>query len=359
MNSSSEVDTLLSRFNLPQLEDKASNLLNESERIANSKGFQSDEYISKLKEYNNAQRVITLLSSLTKKNQELNSSRELLNTPEMADLAQEEITKLEEELTSLSKELEFLTRKTLPDDEKKALLEFRPGVGGVEASLFAEELFRAYTKYAALKGLKTEVINIDYNQEGGINEAVFLVDEIDSYGLLRFESGVHRVQRVPSTEASGRIHTSTASIVVMPQIQAGEIHINPDEIRIDVFRAGGPGGQSVNTTDSAVRVTHIPTGIIVKSQNTKSQIKNKELALSILASKLQEIENEKASNSITNLREESIRGGDRSVKIRTFNFPQGRITDHRIGKSWFNITEVMGGNLDEIITEVSLELRKE
>jgi len=359
MNSSFDYETLLSKFNLQELEAKSVELLKESESLAQGKGFQSEEYIAKLREYTTNNQILQLISTLSQKLKELDSAKSLLENPEMKDLAEEEVKQLEGEIPSIAKELEFLTKKKLPNDDAKAIMEFRPGVGGIEASLFAEELFRAYSKYCILKAFKTEIISIDYNQEGGINEAVMLVDEPEAYGVFRFEGGVHRVQRVPTTEASGRIHTSTASIVVMPQLEKTDVVVDPNEIRIDVFRAGGPGGQSVNTTDSAVRVTHLPTGIIVKSQNTKSQIKNKVLALSILYSKLQEIENEKNSGDLKNIREQAIQGGDRSVKVRTFNFPQGRITDHRIQKSWFNIPEVMNGELDEIINDVSLELRKE
>lgn len=355
----SDLDTFLERFNLLQLEEHSVSLLKESENIANQKGFQSEEYINKLKEYNSNNRLLELLSSLKKDIEDLNSARTLLNNPEMQEMALAEIADLEKKLQENSKEIELLTKKKLPNDENKAILEFRPGVGGVEASLFAEQLFRAYSKYCSLQNLPIEILNIDYNDEGGINEAVFLINSADSFGTFRFESGVHRVQRVPSTESSGRIHTSTASIVVMPKIDKIELHIDPSELRFDVYRSSGPGGQSVNTTDSAVRVTHLPTGITVASLNSKSQHLNKEMALSILMSKLQQIEDEKASGNTKNLREESIQGGDRSVKIRTFNFPQGRITDHRIGKNWFNITEVMNGELNEIINEVSLELRKE
>ncbi len=350
---------ILGRFNLQDLESQVSSLLKESEKISSNKGYQSDEYIQKLKEYNKALKLKEIITALSKNLEELNSTKKLLQNEDMKELAEEEINTLESQILKDIKEAEFLTKKILPNDNKKAILEFRPGVGGIEASLFAEELFRAYSKYCVLKGYKTEIYSIDYNAEGGINEVVMLVDEPEAYSVFRFESGVHRVQRVPSTEASGRIHTSTASLVVMPKVEKADFKINPDDIRIDVYRSSGPGGQSVNTTDSAVRVTHLPTGITVACQNTKSQIKNKEVALSILASKLQQIEDEKNSSNVQNLREESIKGGDRSSKIRTYNFPQGRITDHRINKSWFNIAEVMDGNLDEIINEVSLELRKE
>ncbi len=283
----------------------------------------------------------------------------LLNDPELAEVALGEINEIKEQIKADFEKVQDLTVKPLKNDDKKAILEFRPGVGGVEASLFAEDLFRMYTRYCNEKGYNVENISLDYDPSGGIKEAIVIVNNEGSFGKLRFESGVHRVQRVPKTESLGRIHTSTASLVILPKVDNKDINIKPDELRIDVFRAGGPGGQSVNRTDSAVRVTHLPTGITVSCQAGKSQHKNKEMALSILLSKLNEIEESKISNERSELRESSMKDSDRSSKIRTFNFAQSRVTDHRIGKSWFNLEEILGGDLDEIINTVSRELRKE
>lgn len=202
-----------------------------------------------------------------------------------------------------------------------------------------------------------ELYSFVYDDVGGIKEAVFLIDEEESFAKFRFEAGVHRVQRVPTTESSGRIHTSTASVVVMPEISIKEVKIKPEELRIDVYRSSGPGGQSVNTTDSAVRITHLPTGITVSCQNGKSQHKNKEMALSILASKLEEIESSIQKDATKEIRNSAISGGDRSVKIRTYNFQQSRITDHRISTSWFNIPEIMDGEIEEIVATTNLKLR--
>ncbi|MCA9381251.1 PCRF domain-containing protein [Candidatus Dojkabacteria bacterium] len=278
---------------------------------------------------------------------------------DLFEIAKQEIEELTPKIEKLTAELERLTAKPLPNDNSKAIFEIRPGVGGVEASLFAESLYRMYLRYLNSLGMAVDQYSLDYDAEGGIKEATFLVDVKGSYGQLRFESGVHRVQRVPTTESAGRIHTSTASVVVLPQINVKDVNIKDEDLRIDVYRSSGPGGQSVNTTDSAVRITHIPSGIVVSCQNGKSQHKNKEMAMNVLVAKLTKIEEEKKSSEEKNLRNASILGGDRSAKIRTYNFPQGRITDHRIGKSWFNIDQVMEGEVGEIVETVNRDLRME
>lgn len=324
----------------------------------NPKDSGKEENIEILKRYNKTQRIKELVEQFEKIEKQKSESHELLSDPDFKDLANEDLKKLDIELDVIVKELTKLCKVPLPNDDEKAIVEIRPGVGGVEASLFAEDLFKMYTRYFSNTGMKVEVFSMDYNSEGGINEAIFLVDEPDSFGLLRFESGVHRVQRVPRTESSGRIHTSSASVVVMPKFSKSTINVKSDELRIDVFRAGGPGGQSVNTTDSAVRIAHLPTGITVSCQNGKSQHKNKEMAMSILLNKLQQIEDEKKAASIQNLRESSIQSGDRSVKIRTYNFQQSRVTDHRINQSWFNLEEILNGEIEEVLTETNKTLRQ-
>ncbi len=326
--------------------------------LSDSKNFNSAEYGKISKEVEKLQKKLGLINSLKILLADLDSTENLLTDLELGGLAKDDIKKLEQEATSKLAELEKLNVKKLDNDDSKAIIEIRPGVGGVEAALFAEDLFKAYLASFSKSGIKIEVYTIDYNVEGGINLAIFLVDLPGSFGLLRFEGGVHRVQRVPSTETLGRIHTSTASIVVMPQFDNIDIKIEPSDLRIDVYRATGPGGQSVNTTDSAVRITHLPSKITVTCQNSKSQHKNKEFAMSVLKSRLYEIELAKKQVKEKNIRLDSIQGGDRSAKIRTYNFPQSRITDHRIGKSWFNINEVMAGGIGDIVEESGIELRK-
>lgn len=285
-------------------------------------------------------------------------AEELLSDPAMNEIAGIELADLEVKELKLANELEELTLPKFPDDEKGAILEFRAGTGGTEASLFTEEMYRMYLRYANGQGWQVEELDINYQAEGGFKEATFAVRSVGAFGALRFEAGVHRVQRVPKTEAAGRIHTSAGSLAILPIIEAKEVKINPADIRIDVFRSSGPGGQSVNTTDSAVRITHLPTGIVVTCQDGKSQHKNKDKAMEVLAAKLYQLDKDSTDSASKDLRLAAIKDGDRSAKIRTFNFPQGRVTDHRIKKSWFNISEVLAGDLGEIVQAVNKQLRQ-
>ncbi len=346
---------IISDFPISKFENRLAELQSDIAKIT----YSDPEYVSTIKELNKNSLIVDSMHELENSLKNYSETKSLLTDPSMAEIAEEELKQLSEKIKTLTSKLKLLTANPLPDDEKKAIIEIRPGVGGVEAALFAQDLFEMYQKYCGLNNMKIDIYSIDYNPEGGITEAIFLVDEEGSFGTFRFESGVHRVQRVPTTEAAGRIHTSTASIVVLPETESSPIEIKPNDLRIDVYRSSGPGGQSVNTTDSAVRITHLPTKIIVTSQQGKSQHKNKETALKVLYSRPNEIERAKNASQIKELRAESIEGGGRSVKIRTYNFPQGRITDHRIMQSWFNINEVMQGHLDEIIQATNSELRKE
>lgn len=321
--------------------------------------FSSQESISYLKEAEKLNLLKELINSLEIEIRSYNEAQNNLNEEGFREIAEEQLKLSEEKLIKINTEIEALTITPLKNDDKKAIFEIRPGVGGIESALFAQELFRMYTNYLKNRNIGVEIFSIVNNEEGGINEAVFLVNEDGSYGMFRFEGGVHRVQRVPKTEAMGRIHTSTVSVAVIPKFEEKSIDINPNDLKIDVYRSSGPGGQSVNTTDSAVRITHIPSGITVTCQNGKSQHKNKEMALSVLFGKLQEIEERKKELEEKALRKASVDSADRSAKIRTYNFPQSRITDHRINESWFNINEVMEGGLDGIIKMTSLKLRQE
>jgi len=310
-------------------------------------------------EYKQLEQVISLYDSIIHDIQEYKQLEELLADPEMAELAKGNKAELELKIPQLIAQLEDLTLPKLDNDENNAIFEIRAGTGGTEASLFAEEIYRMYLRYVTQIGFKVESLSTSYNDEGGIKEVIFGVEGAHAYGKLRFESGVHRVQRVPATEASGRIHTSAISVVVLPEIESTDLQIEAKDLRIDVYRSSGPGGQSVNTTDSAVRITHIPSGIVVTCQDSKSQHKNKDKAMSILMSKLYAIEQEEKAKASKDIRAQAIQSGDRSAKIRTYNFPQGRITDHRVNLSWFNVNEVMEGNLDEIVPVVNLQLRRE
>ena len=268
---------------------------------------------------------------------------------ELKELAKEELNEAKKRVEELENEIKILLLPKDPNDDKDIIVEIRAGAGGDEAALFAAELFRMYTHYVESKGWKVEVVNADETGIGGMKEIEFMVKGQGAYSVLKYESGVHRVQRVPETESGGRIHTSTASVAVMPEAEEVDIQIDEKDIRIDVMRASGNGGQCVNTTDSAVRLTHYPTGIVIYSQTEKSQIQNKEKAFALLRAKLYDLEIQKAHDAEADARRSQIGTGDRSEKIRTYNFPQGRVTDHRIGLTLYKLEKIMDGDIQEII----------
>lgn len=269
--------------------------------------------------------------------------------PEMRDLLKEELRDAREREENLMRQLKILLIPKDPNDQKNVIVELRAGAGGDEAALFAYELYRMYVKYAEAHHFSTELLNVNENGLGGFKEATFLIKGEGAYSKLKYESGVHRVQRVPETESGGRIHTSTATVAIMPEADEIDFHLDLSECRFDVFRASGNGGQCVNTTDSAVRLTHIPTGIVVSCQDEKSQLKNKEKALKVLRSRLYQMELDRRHEEEAEKRRSQIGSGDRSEKIRTYNFPQGRVTDHRIRLTTHRIGEIMNGDLDELI----------
>ena len=269
--------------------------------------------------------------------------------PEMDEMVKAEIKDLNEQKEALEQELTILLLPKDPNDSKNVIMEIRAGTGGDEAALFAADLFRMYTRYAEMQGWKTEVMNTNYTDVGGYKEITFMIEGKGAYSRLKFEGGVHRVQRVPATESSGRIHTSAATVAVLPEEEEVEVDINMNDLRIDVFCASGPGGQCVNTTQSAVRITHIPTGVVVSCQDEKSQLRNKEKALKVLRSRLMEKFQQEAQGDLAAQRKDMVGSGDRSERIRTYNFPQGRVSDHRINLTVHNLDKVLLGNLDEII----------
>ena len=272
---------------------------------------------------------------------------------ELKELAKEELNEAKKRVEELENEIKILLLPKDPNDDKDIIVEIRAGAGGDEAALFAAELFRMYTHYVESKGWKVEVVNADETGIGGMKEIEFMVKGQGAYSVLKYESGVHRVQRVPETESGGRIHTSTASVAVMPEAEEVDIQIDEKDIRIDVMRASGNGGQCVNTTDSAVRLTHYPTGIVIYSQTEKSQIQNKEKAFALLRAKLYDLEIQKAHDAEADARRSQIGTGDRSEKIRTYNFPQGRVTDHRIKLTLHRLDDILNGDLDEIIDSLT------
>jgi peptide chain release factor 1 len=268
---------------------------------------------------------------------------------DMEELIRAELAEAEEMLEASAKELKILLLPKDPNDDKNVIMEIRGGTGGDEAALFAADLMRMYSMYAETQRWKIDILNSNPTDIGGYKEVCFSIEGHGAYSKLKFESGVHRVQRVPSTESGGRIHTSAVTVAVLPEVEEVEVDINPNDLRIDVFRAGGPGGQCVNTTDSAVRITHLPTGIVVSCQDEKSQFKNKDKAMKILRSRIYEVMEEQRHKEIADERKSQVGSGDRSERIRTYNFPQGRVTDHRINLTLYKLDQVLNGALDELI----------
>ena len=278
---------------------------------------------------------------------------------ELKELAREDLEESVASREALEQELKILIIPKDPRDDKGAIMEIRAGTGGDEAALFAGDLYRMYSKYIERQNWKKEVLNSNPTELGGFKEIIFSITGHQAYGHLRYESGVHRVQRVPQTETSGRIHTSAASVVVLPEVQEVDVEIDPKDLRIDVYRSSGPGGQSVNTTDSAVRITHLPTGMVVTCQDEKSQHKNKSKAMRVMRARLFDMKRKEEETRLAESRRSMIGSGDRSAKIRTFNFPQGRVTDHRINLTLYRLQEILTGDLDEVIEKLQIAERDE
>jgi len=302
------------------------------------------------KERSDLEPVIEAFYRWQEASRKIEQDKEALSDPELRDLAQEELPELEARAKALEQSIELLLVPTDPNDKKNVILEIRSGEGGEEAALFAADLFRMYARYAETKRWKIEILNLSEAQAGGYKEVVASVSGSMVYSQLRYEAGVHRVQRVPLTEAQGRIHTSTATVAVLPEAEEVDIVIDEKDLKVDIAASGGPGGQGVNTTNSAVQITHLPTGLIVKCQDERSQLKNKAKALKILRARLLDIERDKQDAAISAERRTMVGSGERSQKVRTYNFPQNRITDHRIGLTLHKLDRVIEGDLDELVT---------
>ena len=333
--------------NLEEIEIKYEDLtkkISDPEVISNQ-----EEWRKMMKEHSDIEPIVLKYREYKAVKKNFEDSKEMLNDPDMKDLAEMEMLDAKDKLPVLESELKILLIPKDPDDDKNVICEIRGGAGGDEAALFSATLFRMYSMYCDRKGWKLDVLNENSTELGGYKEISFMITGKGAYSRLKFESGVHRVQRVPDTEASGRIHTSTASVSILPEVGDVEININPADVKMEVFRASGAGGQHVNKTSSAVRLTHIPTGIVVECQNERSQLQNKEFAMKMLKTKLYEMEQEKKDRELANERKSQVGSGDRSEKIRTYNYPQGRITDHRIGMSIYQFDNFLNGDLDEMI----------
>jgi peptide chain release factor 1 len=305
--------------------------------------------------------VITAIDEYSKVISDIRGNREIMESgdKELASLAEAELEDLENKKARLEDEIKVLLLPKDPDDNKDVIMEIRAGTGGEEAALFAGDLFRMYSRFAERKGWRTELIDVSDTGLGGVKEVVFSVSGQNVFGDLKFESGVHRVQRVPETEGSGRVHTSAASVAVLPEAEDVQVDINPGDIRVDIFRSGGAGGQNVNKVETAVRLTHIPTGIVVQCQDERSQLKNRQKAMKVLRARLYDMKLKEHNAKISATRKSMVGSGDRSDKIRTYNYPQNRVTDHRIGLTLYNLANIMEGDVSELIEQLKLADRTE
>ena len=328
--------------------EELSDLINDPEIIADN-----ERWRKLMKEHSDITPIVEKYREYKKIKEELAEAEEMLNDSSIDDdfkaLVKEEFSENKKKIVDTEEELKILMLPKDPNDDKNVIVEIRGGAGGDEANIFAGDLYRMYSRYAERRRWKTEIMSVNESEAGGFREISFMISGQGAYSRLKYESGVHRVQRIPATESSGRIHTSTASVAVLPEVEAVDVKLNMNDCRFDVFRASGNGGQCVNTTDSAVRLTHYPTGIVISCQDEKSQLKNKEKALKVLMSRLYDLKQQKQHDEIASERKSQIGRGNRNERIRTYNYPQGRVTDHRIGLTLHRLDSIIDGDLDEIM----------
>lgn len=338
VNMKDKLETLAARYDEIQVR------LSQPETLSDM-----DTWRRLMKEHADMEELMTAYGRYKTVLENVEQAREMLEDPDLRDMAKEELSELEPEQEALERELQLLLLPKDPNDDRNVIVEIRAGTGGEEAALFASELARMYTHYADARGWKTEELDANLTELGGVKELSMMISGKGAYSRLKYESGAHRVQRVPETESGGRIHTSAATVAVMPEVDDVEVEINPNDLRIDTYRAGGAGGQHVNRTDSAVRIVHIPTGIVVQCQNERSQIQNREQAMRMLRSKLWDKALQERADEVSAFRKSQVGSGDRSERIRTYNYPQGRVTDHRINLTLYKLPQFLNGDMDEML----------
>lgn len=338
VNMKDKLETLAARYDEIQVR------LSQPETLSDM-----DTWRRLMKEHADMEELMTAYGRYKTVLENVEQAKEMLEDPDLRDMAKEELSELEPEQEALEHELQLLLLPKDPNDDRNVIVEIRAGTGGEEAALFASELARMYTHYADARGWKTEELDANLTELGGVKELSMMISGKGAYSRLKYESGAHRVQRVPETESGGRIHTSAATVAVMPEVDDVEVEINPNDLRIDTYRAGGAGGQHVNRTDSAVRIVHIPTGIVVQCQNERSQIQNREQAMRMLRSKLWDKALQERADEVSAFRKSQVGSGDRSERIRTYNYPQGRVTDHRINLTLYKLPQFLNGDMDEML----------